>query len=43
MDQIACRLNDDFHFEFGSFMLAEVVGITAENLSGFIVYSLGLL
>ena len=29
-----------FIFEFGSFMLAEVVGLTAENLSVFIVYSL---
>ena len=30
-----------FIFEFGSFMLAEVVGLTAENLPVFIVYSLG--
>ena len=29
-----------FIFEFGSFMLAEVVGLTAENLSVFMVYSL---
>ncbi len=29
-----------FAFEFGSFMLAEVVGLTAENLSVFMVYSL---
>ena len=30
-----------FIFEFGSFMLAEAVGLTAENLPVFIVYSLG--
>ena len=30
-----------FIFEFGSFMLVEAVGLTAENLPVFIVYSLG--
>ncbi|MDY4337792.1 rod shape-determining protein MreD [Streptococcus sp. 21WXBC0057M1] len=30
-----------FTFEFGSFILAHVVGLTAENLPVFIVYSLG--
>ena len=30
-----------FTFEFGSFILAHVVGLTSENLPVFIVYSLG--
>ena len=30
-----------FTFEFASFILAHVVGLTAENLPVFIVYSLG--